>query len=212
MRPRRFAAHRGLATLAVLLIAGGCGASIDTLDVGYPAAGANRAMLGSIAPLRIGISPIVDRRVDAARIGSAPPEGKNIVTSRPVPDIVHDALVTEIGKNGHALVATETDAVLAAEVDEFWLDIIPGYPDTHYVGKVAIALAVVNGRTGERVATRRYIGIRRRQVEADSQDARREVMDVALARTMHDLATDRALVAALAGLSGGSSALRNAQR
>jgi hypothetical protein len=53
--------------------------------------------------------------------------------------------------------------------------------------------------------------IRRRQV-ADLQDARREVMDVALARTMHDLATDRALVAALAGLSGGSSAPRSAWR
>ena len=205
MRAIRFAGRRGLAALAVLLIAGGCAASVDTLDVGYPAAGANRAMLGSIAPLRIGISPIVDRRVDAARIGSAPPEGKNIVTSRPVPDIVHDALVTEIGKNGHTLVATETDAVLAAEVDEFWLDILPGYPDTHYVGKVAIALTVMNGRTGERLLARRYIGIRRQQAGPDALDARREVMDTALARTIRDLATDRALVAALAGVGRGGA-------
>jgi uncharacterized lipoprotein YajG len=203
VRPRRFAARRGLATLAVLLIAAGCGASIDTLDVGYPAAGAHRAMLGSITPLRIGISPIVDRRVEAGRIGSAPPDGKNIVTSRPVPDIVHDALVTEIGKNGHALVTADTDAVLTAEVDEFWLDIVPGYPGTHYVGKVAIALAVVNGRTGERVLARRYVGIRRQQAGPDSPDARRDVMDTALARTMRDLATDRELVTALGSLGRG---------
>jgi hypothetical protein len=199
VRPARFAARRGLAVLAVLLTAGGC-ASTNALDVGYPAAGANRAMLGSIAPLRIGISPIVDRRADALRIGSAPKGGKDIVTSRPVPDIVHDALVTEIGKNGHAVVTVDTDAVLAAEVDEFWLDIIPGYPDTHYVGKV-----VMNGRTGERLLARRYIGIRRQLGGPDSPDAPREVMDTALARTIRDLATDQELVAALARVSRAGS-------
>jgi hypothetical protein len=189
----------------VLLIAGGCGASSNALDVGYPAAGVNRAMLGSIAPLRIGISAIVDRRADVLRIGSAPKGGKDIVTSRPVPGIVHDALATEIGKNGHAVVIADTDAILVAEVDEFWLDIVPGYPDTHYVGKVAIALAVVNGRTGERLLARRYIGIRRQQAGPESPDARREVMDTALARTMRDLATDRELVTTLSRLGRAGS-------
>ena len=187
--------------LFLLLIAGGCSASINTLDVGYPAAGVNRATLGSIAPLRIEIGPVADRRTDALRIGSAPKDGKDIVTTRPVPDIVHDALVTEIGKNGHAVVTGDKDAVLAAEVDEFWLDIVTGYPETHYVGRVAIALAVVNGRTGERVLVRRYVGIRRQLMEPDSLNARREVMDTALARTMRDLATDRTLVAALSRLA-----------
>jgi hypothetical protein len=203
--PGRFVTRRVLECLAVLLIAGGCGASTDTLDVGYPAAGANRAMLGSITPLRIGISPIVDRRVEAQRIGSTPKGGKDIVTSRPVPEIVHDALVTEIGKNGHAVVTAETDVVLATEVDEFWLDIVPGYPDTHYVAKVAITLAVVNGRTGERLLARRYIGIRRQHAGPESPDVRREVMDTALARTMRDLATDQELVSALSRLGRGSS-------
>jgi hypothetical protein len=185
----------------LLLIAGGCSTSINTLDVGYPAAGANRATLASIAPLRIEIGPVADRRVEALRIGSAPNDGGDIVTSRPVPDIVHDALVTEIGKNGHAVATGDKDVVLAPEVDEFWLDIVTGYPETHYVGRVAIALGVVNGRTGERVLVRRYVGIRRQLVQPDSLDARREVMDTALARTMHDLATDRALVAALSRLA-----------
>jgi uncharacterized lipoprotein YajG len=195
----RGACRRGLGVLAVLLIAGGC-ASSSGLDIGYPAASANRAMLGSVAPLRIGISPVVDRRLDAVRIGSASKGGQDLVTSRPVPEIVHDALVTEIGKNGHAVVTADTDAILTAEVDEFWLDIVPGYPETHYVGKVAIALAIVNARTGERMIARRYIGIRRQQANPDSPEARRDVMDTALARTMRDLATDRELVAALSRL------------
>ena len=89
-----------------------------------------------------------------------------------MPEIVHDALATEIGKNGHAVVTTDADAILAAEVDEFWLDIVPGYPEIQYVGKVAIALAVVNALTGERLLARRYFGIRRQQAGPDSPDVR----------------------------------------
>jgi hypothetical protein len=200
-------------SLAVLLIAGGCSsASTNGLNVGYPEAGANRGMLAGITPLRIEIGPVIDRRADVARVGASPVDKKNVVTSRPVTDIVRDALAIELGKNGHAVVGSGADAILTVEIDEFWLDILASYGATHYVGKVAIALAATNARTGEQVAARRYIGIRRRQVEADSPDARRAVMDVALARTMHDVATDRALVTSLAGVGGGSSAPRSARR
>jgi len=185
----------------VSLVVAGCGASTTTLDVGYPADGARRAMLASVPALRIEIPPLVDRRVDARRIG-APDKDSSITTSRPVPDIVREALVTELGKNGHVVVDADQDAILAGEVDEFWLDIVPGYPEIHYVGRVALAVVVVNARTGERVVTRRYVGIRRQQAEPDSPEARRAVMDTALARTIRDLATDRALVAALSRLRG----------
>ena len=212
MSRARSESARMFAALAVLLIAAGCSStSSNGLNVGYPEAGANRAMLAVLTPLRVEIGTITDRRADARRVGASPQDKKDIVTSRPVTEIVRDALAIELVKNGHAVAGSGADAILAVDVDEFWLDIVTSYGATHYVGKVAIALAVTNGRTGERVAARRYVGIRRRQVEADLQDARREVMDVALARTMHDLATDRALVAALAGLSGGSSAPRSAR-
>jgi hypothetical protein len=57
---------------------------------------------------------------------------------------------------------------------------------------------VIDARTGGRLLTRRYVGIKRLQAEADAVEAWGEVMDVALARTMRDVATDRELVAALA--------------
>jgi hypothetical protein len=48
--------------------------------------------------------------------------------------------------------------------------------------------------------TRRYVGIKRREIDKGSDDARRETMDTALARTMHDLATDPALSKVLASV------------
>jgi uncharacterized lipoprotein YajG len=124
---------------------------------------------------------------------------KDVVTRRPVTDVVHDALAVEVGKNGHTVVTERGDIVLTANVEDFWLDVVRGYSTAQYVGKVAIAVIVLDGRSGEQLVGRRYVGIKRRQVEKASDDVARAVMDEALARSMHDLATDRALVTAFSG-------------
>jgi len=85
------------------LVSSGC-ARPSGLDVRYPEAGANRAMLASVERRRVEIKPVTDGRVDTTRIGSKPDKGGDLVTSRPVADIVHEALAVEIGKNGHAVV------------------------------------------------------------------------------------------------------------
>jgi len=194
MSRRRAGALVVLLSLAAL-VSSGC-ARPSGLDVRYPEAGANRAMLASVERRRVEIKPVTDGRVDTTRIGSKPDKGGDLVTSRPVADIVHEALAVEIGKNGHAVVAERSDVILAADVEEFWLDMVRGYATTQYVGKVVIAVAVLDGRTGDGILTRRYVGVRRRQVDTVSDDAAREVMDAALARSIRDLATDPALVTA----------------
>lgn len=184
-------------SLSALSILSGC----SGLDVRYPEAAVNPAMLASVAPRQVVVGTIADRRVDKARVGTKPKNGEAILTRRPVTDIVREALVVEMAKNGHAVVPEAGDIVLAADVEEFWLDVGGGSSTTLYVGRVAIALVVADGRTGSRLLTRRYVGVKRREGEADSRTVRREVMDSALARTLHDLATDPEFVATLARLS-----------
>jgi hypothetical protein len=185
-----------LLTLAIVSLVG-CARSV-TLDVGYPEAGVNRAMLASARPRRVEIRPVVDRRADTARIGVQPDGNKPIVTSHAVADIVRDALVLEVRRNGHAVVSEGSDLVVAADIDEFWLDVVVGYSSAQYVGRVALTVALIDGRTGETLVTRRYVGIRRRQGERDAKQVGREVMDLALSRAMHDLATDTELADAFA--------------
>jgi uncharacterized lipoprotein YajG len=173
----------------------GCARTLG-LDVRYPEAGVNRALLSSVPPQRVGISPVVDRRMDTSRIGSLPENGRVVVTCRPVTDIVRDALAVEVSRNGHAVLPDAQDVLLTAEVEEFWLDVVVGRSHAQYVGKVVLALAVVDGRNGERLFTRHYAGTKRREADADAKDVAREVMDAALARTLHDFATDPKVVAA----------------
>ena len=55
---------------------------------------------------------------------------------------------------------------------------------------------MADGRTGETLYTKHYAGTKRREADAEAKDVAREVMDAALARTLHDFATDPKVVAA----------------
>ena len=188
------------ALFLTVLAVSGCGASRSGLDVRYPEAGVNRSMLAAAPPRRVEISPVADRRLDTTRIGTRPKDGGDIVTKRPVAEIVGEALALEIRKNGHAVVSDKKDVVLAASVEEFRLDVVAGYSSTQYVGRVVIAVTLSDGRSGDQLLTRRYVGIGRRQVDKDAEIGWRDMMDVALARSMHDLATDPELAAVLTRL------------
>jgi hypothetical protein len=184
--------------LAAVTALAGC---TSTLDVGYPEAAATRGLLASVAPRRVAVGPVTDRRADQTRIGARPENGEPIATARPVADIVRDALVVELTKNGHAVVPEGGNVRVAADVDDFWLDTAGRDGTTHYVGRVALAVAIRDERDGSTVLVRRYAGIKRRYADPDAREAWREVMETALARTVRDLATDPELVTALAAVS-----------
>jgi hypothetical protein len=178
----------GVVYLSTILAVVGC--ARRTVDVAYQESAANRALLSSVAPRRVVVAPVTDRRAERSRIGVEMPKGKPIVTARPVPDIVRDALVVELKKNGHDVVAGPGDIIVSADVEEFWLDTVGRAAKTQYVGRVAIAVMIADGQSGDALMTRRYVGIRRRGGESDSKETWREIMETALARTIHDVATD----------------------
>ena len=185
--------------LGLLLLTAGCSHAVG-LDVAYPAAGVNRALLASAAPRRIAIGPITDRRRET-RLGTEPESGKDIVTRRPVSEIVREALALEVNANGHTAAPDQADLTLAADVEDFRLDVLRGYKNGQLVGKVVLAVMVTDARTGGMLLARRYVGVHRREAADETDRDPRETMDTALARAMRDLATDPDLVRAFAGIA-----------
>ena len=191
----------GLALLAV----GGCGTGA-TLDVRYPAESTRPAGLASGPPRRVAVVPVADRRVDASRIGAWPKDDGAILTRQPVAEIVHGAIVTELIRSGHTIVSETPDLAVAAAVEAFWLDMTRIYPGRQYLARVVIVVSVTDWRDGSTLLSRRFIGTKRRLVDGTSEQAARDVMDAALARAMHDLATDPDLIAVLARRPGAAPA------
>jgi hypothetical protein len=187
-------------TIVALLGTGGCASGV--LDVGYPTVTApSPPSRAGAQARRVVIRPVVDRRLDNTRIGPASKNGEAMVSRRPVVDIVRDALAVELTRAGHSMVAEGGDVVLAPEVEEFWIDVVKGYKTTLYVARVVIALAVVDGASGERVLARRYVAISRREGDEDPKRVARDALEVALARALHDLATDPTIPAAFGSRS-----------
>ena len=124
MRP---AAGPAASIALVVLALAGCGTKTASLDVRYPETGVNRALLASASPRRVQVGPVVDRRAETPRLGSKPKGQGDIVTRRPVAEIVREALVAEVGKNRHTVVSDRPDAVITAAVDAFSLDAVDGY-------------------------------------------------------------------------------------
>jgi hypothetical protein len=186
------------AAACFVALASVAGCASRTVDIAYPDAAASRALLASATPRRVVVTQVTDRRTDRSRLGAAPKDGKPIVAARPVPDIVRDALILELQKNGHEVVPSGGDVVLNTDVEEFSLGAVGRDGDTRYLGRVAIAVVVADP-SGTQLLTRRYIGISRRTAAADSKDAWREVMDTALVRTIHDVATDPDLASTVVG-------------
>ena len=159
------------------------------MDIRYRDAGAHASLLASASPMRVSIAPVADRRVDTKRVGTDEKDG-DIVTARPVVDIVHEALSVELGENGYAISVADRDVIVSMTVDEFWIDIVHGYSRAQCVGRVSVALVVTDGQTGGVLFTGRYIGTRRQEVDKVSNDAVRAILGAALIRTMRSIATD----------------------
>ena len=77
-------------------------------------AGAPAVALVMMLAIAAGCGP---RSLDVGyRIGSKPEDGQPILTSRPVADVVRDALLAELGRGGHGAVAGPGDVIAAADV------------------------------------------------------------------------------------------------
>jgi len=144
------------------------------------------------------ILSVVDKRPDTARVGykrnTFNQKMADIVTSRPVPDVVRDALATELKTNGHLIAAGDRDLAFAVDVNEFWFDLQVGMWTIEHLGTTGVTLTVNDVRTGAVLLNQRYQGNHRAERAAGYEGTWEEVMNAALERMMRDIATDPKLV------------------
>jgi len=187
----------GLVVVASVLLAG-C-AIVGPLDIVYPDAVAGRGPLAVVERRHVVIGPFVDERAVKDGIGVRRDMfgyTSAIESTRPVADIVREALATEFRKNGHDVAAGDRgDVVLSGTITEFWFDVEQGWA-LDLMGEVAVTLEVADGRSGARLLTARYQGD---SVEGGSGNMGAErVMNRALRRLVREVATDPRLIAVLA--------------
>lgn len=187
--------------VVVLAALGGCAFTQATLNVGYTEAMASRGPLSSIAPRRIDVGAFADRRPETNKIGykrnGFGQKTADIVTTKPVPDIVKEALTAELKKNGHDVTTAERDLVLSGDITTFWFELQVNFATIEFFGTSAITLNVVDGRTGTTLLTRNYQGHYTEKSMGGLDATWERVMNEALQRMVREVSTDLQLIRVL---------------
>jgi len=169
------------------------------LNVRYAEENAKKGPLSSVRPLHIEVGEFIDKRPETDKIGYkrggfGEKTGK-IVTTKPVPQIVREAILLEFLKNGHLIGKTDKDIILSGTITSFWFDLqyVTG------IGTISVNLNIIDGKTGATLLTRtyngNYIGL-----PGPWDHGIMNVMNVALERMVQQMGADNKLIQVLKSL------------
>jgi uncharacterized lipoprotein YajG len=192
---------RGLTLVAVAaLVLGGC-ASRKILDVGLKPTDAGHGPLASAPLVSVRIADLTDKRPEPERIGYTKNafggRSADIVTGRPVPTIVREAIVAEFAASGHR-VGPDADILVSGTVTAFWFELSTGGGSFDLTADVGADLTLSDGPAGRLLLTRAYRGRYAEKTTAGAlESAWQRVLNTALQRMVREIASDPGLLAAL---------------
>lgn len=190
-----------LTIFLISLFFGGCAFTQANLNIAFDESKAAPGPLSSIRPLPAAVGEFKDVRPERDKIGYKKNgygmKTANIVTTKPVPDIVRDALVVELSKNGHNISPTNKDLVFSGEITTFWFDYQINFWTIEFMGTVAINLNLLDGKTGSPLFSRQYQGHYNEKSTGGYTGTWEKVMNTALERLLEDVSTDAKLLEAL---------------
>jgi len=185
-----------------LLVFSGCAFTQAKLDVAYQEATARKGPLALAASRDVEIGTFTDTRTETDKIGYKKngfgQKAATIVTKRPVPDIVRNAVVTELKLNGHNPGRSGSSSlVLEGDVTTFWFDLQSNLFTVDFLGTVAMELRLRDPETGRLLLARTYQGHYAEKSRGGLDGTWERVMNVALERMIREMSTDRRLLEAL---------------
>jgi len=176
----------------------GCAFTNATLEVGLPADAEFRGPLSSIEPENLQLGNIQDSRIDKDRIGwKKKGYGQNtadILTARPLEDIMHSGLVKALEDNGHKI--AETGLRIDSVLNNFWLEFDVNFWTVEFIGNVEAMFILLN-ESGEELYSNTYSGSYSEKSGGGGKKTWARVMSKALAALFDDFTFDEDFVEAL---------------
>ncbi len=131
-----------------VLVSGGCAFTQANLNVKYDSETSRIGPLASLKPATIDLKEFVDKRPEKLRIGyKRNGFGQNtadIVTQKPVPQIVREALLAEFTKNGHIVGTSGQSFIISGDITSFWFDYQVNFWTIEFMGTVGVNLNVID--------------------------------------------------------------------
>jgi len=162
--------------------------------VTYDEARAAKGPLSSIQPLPVNVGEFADKRPERDKIGykrnGFGMKTADIVTTTPVPEIVREAFVAELKKNGHIINAGNRSIIFNGEITTFWFDLQVNFWTIDFMGTVRVNFNVIDGKTGTKLLARTYQGHYNEKSMGGLESTWERVMNSALERMVEEMSTD----------------------
>ena len=191
-----------IAVLLTVVLIQGCAFTTARLNVAARPNADFKGPLSQVPPTRFDVQALTDARSDKARIGwKKNGYGSNtadILSTRPVSDVVTDAIRAGLQQNGHTA-AMPGDIVISGSVTRFWFEVKPNFFTIEFTGNVECDLQFVRTGTTQEVYKSRYSGTYTRKTGGGLEATWTEVMDASVEKLVEDIVFDANLIEALKG-------------
>lgn len=171
--------------VAAAAMLGACAYGDAKLALGYDATTAKAGLLSEAPASTLYLADVEDRRVEKQRIGykrnGFGAKTADIVSDRPPPELVKEALAEVLKKNNHQLGAASERYALKSSLSNFWFDYKTGFVSVEFYGQVQAELTLVDQQTGAALYTEVFDGYYSEKTGGGLKKTWQRVMNAALA-------------------------------
>lgn len=200
-----------LITVAAAAIAlSACAFGDATLKLAYDADSANAGVLSEAASATVNVKEVDDARVEKNAIGykrnGFGAKTADILSERPAPELVKEALVATLEENGHKVDAAEDRFAVKTKLNNFWFDYKTGLVTVEFYGNIQAEISVIDQQTGETVYTELFDGYHSEKTGGGLSKTWTRIMNAALADLVNKVNLSPGFKDALAAVSSAQGA------
>lgn len=196
-----------LAAAAITLTA--CAYGDAKLDLAYDASTAKAGVLSEAPSTTIYLADVEDRRVEKDRIGykrnGFGAKTADIVSERPAPELVKEALASALQKNNHVLGGQDARVELKPSLTNFWFDYKTGFVTVEFYGQVQAELSVIDQSSGATVYSEIFDGYYSEKTGGGLKKTWQRIMNAALADFVNKVNLSTGLKDALAKVNAAAA-------
>ncbi len=190
--------------LAIIAFAGlslsACAFGDAKLKVAFDPARAKAGVLSEAPATTVDLKDVEDARTEKPQIGykrnGFGMKTADILSVKPAPEIVKDALAAALEKNGHTI--GDSRYAVKTKLNKFWFDAKTGLVTVEFYGSVQAEISVVDQQTGAAIYTELFDGYHSEKTGGGLSKTWTRVMNVALADLVNKVNLSPAFKDALA--------------
>ncbi len=184
-----------LTLLIFILLLQACGKP-TTLKVQHDDTGKYNGPLKELSELSFLAPELTDKRNDTTRIGAKKngygSDVGDVITEKPVKEIISDAISTAFIKNGHSVI-DDGRIKIVGEISNFWLEFDINFFTVEFIGDVKCQLAFIDTKTGQEIYSAEYSGHYAKKKAGGAKKTWQTIMSEAVNDLIEDIIFDEDL-------------------